>query len=173
MQPGSGFLFPLTQKCVKGFLWKPKYHIKCSLSSKKPILLFAMPRVSRLKLPPVDTGDQTIGQRLAQIRKQRGYSQRELAKKMGLIQTLISSYELDHLRLTAEMLIRFSKALDVGADEILGTASRNNHRQQMQFSLKIARRLKKIERLPPGQQKALLTNIDMFLKAAASGQATP
>lgn len=91
---------------------------------------------------------------------------------MGLIQTLISSYELDHLRLTADMLIRFSKALDVGVDEILGMAPEKSHRTKMQFSLKIARRLKKIERLPPGQQKALLTNIDMFLKAAGSAQDT-
>jgi transcriptional regulator with XRE-family HTH domain len=123
----------------------------------------AMPRVSRLNLPPVGTAEGTIGERLALSRKRRGYTQKELAKKMGLIQSLISTYEHDRLRLTAEMLIRFSNALDVGVDEILGLNQRNHHKE-MRLNLKIARRIKRIESLPVSKKKSLLQIIDGFLK---------
>ncbi|MBA7554049.1 hypothetical protein ES705_46661 [subsurface metagenome] len=121
-----------------------------------------MPRVSRLNLPPLDTGDQTIGERLTQIRKKRGYTQKELAQKMGLIQSLISAYECNKLRLNAEMLTRFCNSLKVSADEILGT-KRTNHKEPT-LSLRLVRRLKKIESLPLSKQKALLQTIDGFLK---------
>ena len=121
-----------------------------------------MPRTSNLNLPPVNTGDQTIGERLAQIRKKRGYTQKELAQKMGLIQSLISAYECNNLRLTSEMLIRFCNTLKISADEILGT--KKIDRKEPVLSLRLVRRLKKIESLPPSKQKALLQTVDGFLK---------
>src|SRR3990172_10946493 len=86
-----------------------------------------MPRRSRLKMPPLDLGKETIGQRIARLRKERGYTQTELAEKTGIPQTLITDYERDKLRLHAEMVIRFAQALEVTTDEILGikTSKRN------------------------------------------------
>jgi transcriptional regulator with XRE-family HTH domain len=110
----------------------------------------------------VNTGDQTIGERLAQIRKKRGYTQKELAQKMGLIQSLISAYECNNLRLTSEMLIRFCNTLKISADEILGT--KKIDRKEPVLSLRLVRRLKKIESLPPSKQKAILQTVDGFLK---------
>ena len=123
-----------------------------------------MPRKSKLKLPPLNLGKETIGQRLARLRKERGYTQEELADKMGLIQALISAYELDKLRLHAEMVVRFAKALNVSADSILCIKPEQNDNNKP--SLKIIRRLKRIETIPPSQQKLLLKTIDTFLKAA-------
>ena len=123
----------------------------------------AMPRVSKLNLPPIPMGEQSIGRRLAQLRKQRGYTQKELAERMGLIQSLISSYERDKLRLSAEMLVRFSIALKVSVDQILGTTSESHRNNEINLSL--VRRLKKIESLPASKRKALLQTIDGFLKA--------
>lgn len=79
-----------------------------------------MPRRLKLKLPPLNLGTESFGQRLARLRKERGYTQKELAEKMGIIQVLISDYKRDKLRLHAEMLTRFAQALDVNADDILG-----------------------------------------------------
>ena len=53
----------------------------------------SMPRGSKLKLPPLYLGKETIGKRIARLRKERGYTQVELAEKMNIIQTLISDYE--------------------------------------------------------------------------------
>ena len=123
-----------------------------------------MPRVSRLKLPPVNIGPETIGQRLARIRKQKGYTQKALAQKIGLIQALISAYEREKIRLNADMLIRFSKALDVSADEILGL--QRNGGQSTNVSLRMMQRVNKIESLPSAQQKTILRTIDLMLQAA-------
>ncbi len=71
-----------------------------------------MPRVSRLKPAPVRKGEETHGQRLARLRKERGFTQKELAERTGLIQARISDYERDKLRLNADMILRFATALE-------------------------------------------------------------
>lgn len=124
----------------------------------------AMPRRSKLKLPPLNLGEETIGQRIARLRKDRGYTQAELAERMGIIQALISDYELDKLRLHAEMVIRFAQALEVSSDELLGLNGAKKNGDKL--SLKLLRRSKKIEALPQPQQKTLLKTIDTFLKGA-------
>ena len=48
-----------------------------------------MPRVSRLKLAPLDPGGETIGRRVARFRKERGFTQVELAEKIGIIQSIV------------------------------------------------------------------------------------
>lgn len=125
-----------------------------------------MPRRSKLKLPPLNLGKETVGQRLARLRKERGYTQKELAEKMGIIQVLISDYERDMLRLHAEMLTRFARALDVNADDILGLKQEKSNGNGQKTSLRLLRRLNRIEDLPPSQQKTLIKTIDTFLKAA-------
>lgn len=121
-----------------------------------------MPRRSRLKLPPLNLGKETLGQRIARLRKERGYTQLELAEKMGLVRVLISDYERDKLRPHFEMIIRFAQALEVTSDVILGLKPSKNNRNKP--SLKILRRLNKIETLPSSQQKILLKTIDTFLE---------
>lgn len=124
----------------------------------------AMPRRSRLILPTLDLGKETTGQRLTRFRKERGYTQVELAEKIGILQNLVSAYERDSLRLNADMVVRFALALDVSSDELLGLEIATNGGKKL--SLKILRRLNKIEDLPTAQQKVLFKTIDTFLKAA-------
>ncbi len=127
------------------------------------IIANAMGRKSKLKLLTLPV-DETFGQRLIRLRKRRGYTQIELAKKIGLTQGLVSDYELDKIRPYHEMISRFALALGVAADDLLGLKTSKN--QEDIPNKKILRRLKKIETLPPAQQKALLKSIDMFLKGA-------
>jgi transcriptional regulator with XRE-family HTH domain len=121
-----------------------------------------MARKSKFKLPPLNEGKETTGQRLARLRKEKGHTQVELAEKIGIIQALISDYELDKLRLYDEMLSRFAIALDVSTDEILGLKDRKL--KENPPNLRIMKRLKKIEELPPSKQKSILQTIDGFLK---------
>jgi transcriptional regulator with XRE-family HTH domain len=123
----------------------------------------AMPRRSTLHLAPLELGDETLGQRLARLRKERGLTQVELAQKIGIIQSLVSEYERDKLRLNSEMLARFALALGVSADELLGLEKRPHNGDKV--SLKVARRMRQVEKLPPHEQAALLKTIDAFLKA--------
>jgi transcriptional regulator with XRE-family HTH domain len=122
-----------------------------------------MPKKPTLKLPPLDFGNQTMGERLARIRKERGYTQVELAERIGIIQSLISDYETDRLRLTAEMAVRFALALDVSLDELLHPKVKKHSGKS---SLRVLRRMKQIESLPPAQQTTVLRTIDAFVRAA-------
>lgn len=113
-----------------------------------------------------------MGQRIARIRKERGYTQNELVERIGTIQALVSDYERDKLRLNAEMAVRFAVALEVSTDELLGLHSQNgkgkvsSKSNGRKASRKVLRRLEQIEDLPTNQQAVLLKTIDTFIKAA-------
>jgi transcriptional regulator with XRE-family HTH domain len=125
---------------------------------------FVMPKASRLKLAPLPPSEETPGERLARIRRERGFTQREMAEKTGLIQTLVSDYERGKLRLNADMIVRFAAALEVSTDELLQPGGTKATRKP---SRKVLRRLEQIEALPERQQITLLRTIDTFLENAA------
>lgn len=124
-----------------------------------------MPRVSRFKLPPLKLDGQTLGQRLQRLRKGQGYTQVELADKIGIVQNIISEYERGRLRPHAEMIVRLAQALEVTADQLLGLKpTRANGRAVT--DRRFRRRLQKINALNKRDQGALLRTIDAFLSKA-------
>ena len=125
-----------------------------------------MPKKRTLQLTPIDFGDETLGQRLARVRKERGFTQVELAARTGLIQSLVSDYETDRLNLSAEMAVRFSMALDVTTDDLLHPKARKKSAKKP--SLKVMRRVEQIESLPPRKQAVVLSALDSILRGAAS-----
>ena len=121
-----------------------------------------MARPSRLKLPALP-GDsrETLGQRLARFRKERGFTQVELALRMGITQALITDYERDKLRPYAEMVVRFALALGCSTDEVLGV--RKTKVSAPTGNRRFLRRLEALAQLPKRDQEALLRTIDAFL----------
>ena len=128
------------------------------------IIADAMPRPARIKLPPLNLGDESLGQRLARLRKEKGFTQIELAEKIGTIQVIISDYERDKLRPHPDMIIRIALALDISTDEYLGLKTSNNNKEKV--NRRLLRRIKQIERLPKRDQDALLRTIDAFVGKA-------
>ena len=127
-------------------------------------ILFLMPRKSTLNLPPIDTSDEDIGKQLSNIRKKAGLTQNQLAEKMGLTQSLVSSYERGVLRLNAEMILRFSGALEVSADEII--LKKANQLESNQIRLRYIKRIKRLESLPENKQKSILHTLDSLIRDA-------
>jgi len=127
-----------------------------------------MPKKSKLSLTPIASDEETLGQRLARVRKEHGLSQVALAERTGLIQVLVSDYERGKLRMPAEMAIRFAEALGVTTDELLQPRKKSSaEKTAKQPSIRLVRRMEQIESLPLYQQRALLTTIDAFLNNAA------
>ena len=116
----------------------------------------------RPKLSPLDFGNETTGQRLARLRKEHGFTQVELAKKLGIIQSLVSDYETDRLRLPSELAVRISVALDITTDELLRPQPKKSPPKKP--SLKVVRRMEEIEKLPPRQQAFVLSALDSILR---------
>jgi transcriptional regulator with XRE-family HTH domain len=126
-----------------------------------------MPRRLKAKLPPLPTGPETIGERIARFRKAAGLTQSKLAEKIGIKRSLVTDYEIGRLRLNGEMIVRFALALTVSADLLLGLADASGLVEKP--DLKVTRRLREIERLPPHQKRSLLLTIDAYLKANPRG----
>ncbi len=121
-----------------------------------------MPKKSKLNLPPLDLGDEKLNQRIARLRKERGLTQVELSKKIGITRELVSDYERGKIRPHYEMIVRFALAFEITTDELLGLKIPKTINKTP--SLKVMRRLNKIEQLPFSQQRVLLQTIDNFLK---------
>ena len=109
---------------------------------------------------------ETFGQRLARLRKERGFTQVEIAERVGIIQALVSDYERDKLRLNAELIVRFANALEITTDELLQPKPRK-YALRPKPSLQMQRRMEKIEKLPLHLQSCLLKTIDGFLKGVS------
>jgi transcriptional regulator with XRE-family HTH domain len=62
---------------------------------------------------------ETIGQRLAQLRKKRGLTMIELATETGINQSQISLYENDQNLPSAQVVIKFAEAFETTTDFIL------------------------------------------------------
>lgn len=97
---------------------------------------------------------------------ERGWTQVELAERLGIIQSLISDYERDRLRMNPAMVVPFAAALEITTDELLQPSAAQTPLRRKP-SLRVLR-LEKIERLPAHQQNTLLKTIDGFLKGVAS-----
>lgn len=107
--------------------------------------------------------EDTFGSRLKELRKGRGLSQVELARRLGLHQSLISQYECGYLRLHGALLVRLAQALETTPDEILTAASRTAATAEPPIDRRFLRRLKQVEKLSAHQKKLLLGTIDAFL----------
>ncbi len=118
--------------------------------------------------PPLMIGNETFGQRLAKIRKAKGYTQVELADKLGIIQVMVSDYERDKLRPYHEMIVRLANALDMSTDELLGVKPFKS--KDTKVNLKLQRRMQKIDALPTAKQKVILQTIDTFIKGVEAQQ---
>jgi transcriptional regulator with XRE-family HTH domain len=123
-----------------------------------------MARRAKIRKPPLDFGGETLGERLARLRKQRGFTQVEFADRVGITQVLISLYETDRRQFSVELAIRFALALNVSLDELLHPTAKKVSGKKL--NRRVLRRLEEIERLPPHQQNYLLKTIDGFLRGA-------
>lgn len=119
-----------------------------------------MPQKPKQQLPPLKNHS-PVGENIAKARKKSGITQQELAEVIGITQTLVSKYEKGKLQTSAEMIIRFANALNISADKLLGLTEIMTEKD---VSLKISRRMNKIETLPETEQRALLKTIDIYLK---------
>ena len=113
--------------------------------------------------PILNSQNIRIGKQLATVRKSRGLTQTQVAEQVGVNQRVVSDYEVGRAGISADMITRFCSVLRCSADTLIGLKPEPLTEKP---SLRLLQRVKRIESLPTNQQKALLQNIDMFLKGA-------
>lgn len=122
----------------------------------------SVPQPFKNQLQPLDLGTDSSSERLKRIRKAKGKTQEELATLVGVTREAIAAYESGRIKLSEDMIIRISLALGVTSDDLLGLSAVS---PSDATSLRITRRLLKIEQLPPAKQKTVLQALDLALKA--------
>ena len=102
-----------------------------------------------------------FGERLADLRKAMGLTQKQLGEKVGVSNRVIAYYEGETDYPPAHLIEPLAKALKVSSDELLGL---KRIKQQLNPEhAALWRRLKKIETLPKRDQKALLHYLDALV----------
>lgn len=107
--------------------------------------------------------NKTLGDRIADLRKEIGLTQAQLAEKLNISQQLVANYEQGQRRIHAELLLKLSKILYVDLYDLLGIQNKKKKRGP---SSKIQRKLIQIESLPGSKQKTVLELLDSFLQTA-------
>jgi transcriptional regulator with XRE-family HTH domain len=121
-----------------------------------------MPRTRKKYVAPVD--EKTIGNRLREVRKQRGLTQAEVAGALHIKQTLVSEYERGTVRIHGALLAAFAKILEVSADELLCLSKPKQNGAV--HDRRVLRVVREIEALPRRDKDALLKTINNFLRGA-------
>jgi transcriptional regulator with XRE-family HTH domain len=124
-------------------------------------------RASHAEFDGKESVMESIGRRIARLRRQRGVTQADLARALGVSQPVVSNYEHDVIRLSGDAIVALAKILAVSADEILGLGKLARTASTTETKRHIYRQLESIDRLPKRDQEALARTIDAFL---AKGQ---
>ena len=108
---------------------------------------------------------ETFGERLRRIRKLRGFTQVELARALRSSQRMIVYYEVQGGTPPADVVASMAQALDVSLDELVrGIPSAINKARQPPQDLRLLRRLRQVEALPPKERKSVLHFIDTLVE---------
>lgn len=100
-----------------------------------------------------------FSKRLAQLRKENNYTQKELADKFGLTPKAISFYELGQRDPSNELIIKFSKFFNVSIDYLMGTSDDRHGKSTVDDEL--------LEGFPEGVQILRRANRELTPEAKA------
>lgn len=106
----------------------------------------------------------TFGERIIYQRKQKKWSQEDLAKRIGTSAPIIGRYERDEIKPSIEVASRIADELEVTIDYLVnGTA--------ILLDKKDLKRLQDIQKLNDADREHILTTIDALLRDAKARKA--
>ena len=110
-----------------------------------------------------------IAERLTAIRKEKGITQVEMAKKLKVTQSMYSKYERAEVRIYADLLYKMATILAVTPNELFAvTKSGNDATEPVEHSIpkRFLRRLRGVDDMTRTEQDSLLAAIDTWLEAS-------
>jgi len=108
--------------------------------------------------------DETMifGQRLAELRKARGFTQQEFADEVGISRRMVAYYEGQSQHPPTTHLPVMARVLKLSTDELLGTAAIKQRAKPT--DTRMQRRLQQIEKLDVPERRQILQLIDTFIE---------
>jgi transcriptional regulator with XRE-family HTH domain len=106
----------------------------------------------------------SFGEIIVAERKKKGYSQDELAKKVGTISVTIGRYERDEIKPSIDIASKIADALEVSLDYLTGKTN-------IELDNSIINRVVEIQNLPDEDRKHILYTLDGLLQNVRTKQA--
>ncbi len=107
-----------------------------------------------------------LGARVAQLRKQSGITQVQLAESLELSQAAITAYESGARRVPVSMLPTLARILGVSVEELIGEQPSAAVRKRGPAP-KFQQQLERINALPKSKQKFVMQVLETVLQQAA------
>jgi transcriptional regulator with XRE-family HTH domain len=100
--------------------------------------------------------------KLRQLRMNKGWSQEQLGKKIGIESNRVSRYERAALLPSLEILAKIADIFEVSIDYLI----RNDKDSAISKigNKELIQRIKEVDALPPDYQEVLVTILDAFVK---------
>lgn len=105
---------------------------------------------------------ETFGERLAQLRRNAGFTQVEFAAEIGITQRMVAYYEAPGAQPPAHLLPQMAQALGVGIEVLLGMSPAR--RVKKTASNRLERRLLEIEKLDNKAKRQITQLLDTFIE---------
>ena len=106
-----------------------------------------------------------IRERITQLRKQKGWSQNDLAKAIEASRDMIGKYERNDNLPSVEVAFKLADIFEVSVDYLLGKG------QHASYDKETIKRLESIENLDLETRKTLFQVIDTFLRDSKARKA--
>lgn len=121
---------------------------------------------------PVNSQDEkffkALGNRIAQARKARGFTQQQIAEHLGIVQQTYAHYEVGHVRFPASMLPILGEILDLSSDELLGREGQGRARKAKPGPVsKLDQQFERIQQFPRTKQRIVMEMLDAFIAQAS------
>ncbi|WP_426161470.1 helix-turn-helix domain-containing protein [Pseudoduganella sp. R-34] len=108
-----------------------------------------------------------LGQRMAQLRKERGWTQQELADKLGVAQQTLAHYEVARIRMPASVLPQLATLFATSIDELVGLAHQQRSGKRGPAS-QLERNIERISELPKSKQRFVNEMLETVLAQAGA-----
>lgn len=108
------------------------------------------------------TKSTALGQNIKLFRKQKGWTQVELAQKLGCSQAMITAYENAQKRPDLDKINRLAQLFGISTDQLLG--NEKPPKEVKPKNIRLWKRFEKVEQLPKEDQKALTKMIDAMIQ---------
>jgi transcriptional regulator with XRE-family HTH domain len=142
-------------------------YIFMQVNSVIPIVLPTDPYNSDMAGRPPSKTAPPFGERLAALRKARGWTQPDLAAKLGTTVQMVTYYERRAKNPSAELVLKIADVFKVGVNELFGTECK------VQRKPGPASRLEEITEqlsgLPRNKQKVVVEMLEGFLQKTGAG----
>lgn len=106
-----------------------------------------------------------LGARVAELRKEQGITQVQMAETLGVSQQTVNSYEVARRRIPVSALPTLAQLLDTSVDELLGTAKKTTSKKRGPDS-KLQQQIEQIRQLPRTQQTFVSKMLDTVIQQA-------